>query len=405
MAVRFEYIEITRSGRRKKGVIEAETMADARRRLRASGTHVTEMRETGRGAAAAPAAEEREGRIRAAALAAATRQLATLLRAGMALAPALTALVEQLAGQPLGGVMARVRDQVTSGSSLAAALEDHPQVFSDLYVNMVRAAEAAGDMDSILLRLAEMLERRVVLRNKARAALAYPVFLAAAGVCAVAFLLSFVIPSVTKLFLEMNRQLPWPTQALIAASDFVRDYFWLVAAAAAVVFLTFRMWTRTDEGGLAWDRFKLRAPLAGDLALKIAVSRFARTLSVLLSSGVSILDALTIVRRLAGNRALAAAIDAARESVGRGQGLAEPLRTSGLFPPMVFHMVSVGESSGSVEGCLLNVAESYESEIEAKTVALMSLIEPVVILVMGAIVGFIVVAILLPVFEINQAIR
>ncbi|HRU07613.1 MAG TPA: type II secretion system inner membrane protein GspF [Candidatus Brocadiia bacterium] len=396
---------MTRSGRRKKGAIEAETMAEARRRLREAGVHVAEMRESQASAPAAAGSEERRGRIRAQALAAATRQLATLLRAGMALAPALGALVEQLAGQPLGGVMARVRDQVTGGASFASALEEHSQVFSDFYVNMVRAGEAAGDLESILLRLAELLERRVALRNKVRAALAYPAFLAAVGVCAVAFLLSFVIPSVTKLFLEMNRQLPWPTRALIGASDFVRDYFWLIAAAVIVAYGAFRMWTRTEDGGLAWDRFKLRAPLTGDLSLKIAVSRFARTLGVLLGSGVSILDALAIARRLAGNRAIAGAIDAARESVGRGQGLAEPLKASGVFPPMVFHMVAVGESSGSVEGCLLNVAESYESEIEAKTIALMSLIEPVVILVMGAVVGFIVVAILLPVFEINQAIR
>lgn len=398
-------------GRRENAVIDAESAAEARRKLREAGTRVLEIAggdgELGAAHGEASVAARTLGarRITQRDVAVATRQLATLLHAGMALVPALAALVEQLASHPLGIVIARVRDAVSQGVSLAAALRQHPRVFPGLYVNMVSAGEASGALETVLLRLADVLEKRVNLANKVRAALAYPLFLAIIGTAVVVFLVSFIVPSISKLFLEMNRELPLPTRMLIALSGFMERYLWLIALLCGGGFVGVRLWVKTQGGRLAWDRAKLRLPLFGGLILKIAVSRFARTLGVLLASGVSVLEALEIVKRVVGNAALAEALDGVRESVRHGGGLGEPLRRSGVFPPVVYHMVAVGENSGNIEDALLNVADAYDSDVETSVGTLASFLEPVMIPIMGGIVGFIVLAILLPIFEINQAIR
>ena len=404
----FQYTALNRLGRQERGTIHADSAADARRKLRGAHVHVldigAEVAEAERAAGLARRTITLR-RTKPRDLAVATRQLATLVHAGMPLVPALGALVEQLAGQPLARVVARVRDRVNEGATLATALEEHPKIFSELFVNMVRAGEAAGSLESILLRLADMLERRVNLMSKVKAALAYPLFMAVVGAGVIIFLLSFVIPSIAKLFLEMNRALPWPTVLLIAVSRFIRDYLWALLLVVAVLILAGKLWVRTPGGRFRWDQVKLKIPLFGSLLRKIAVSRFARTLGVLLASGVSILDALDMVKRVVGNAVLARALDNARERVGHGDSIANPLRRSGVFPPVVFHMIATGEASGNVEAGLLNVADAYENEVEASVKALTSLLEPMMILVMGAVVGFIVLAILLPIFDINQAIR
>jgi len=403
----FQYTALNTLGRHERGTIQADSPVDARRKLRAARVHVLEIEEEEAPHRQAPALARRTitlRRIRPRALAAATRHLATLLHAGMPLVPALGALVEQLAGQPLAKTIARVRDRVNEGATLAAALEEHPRIFSKLFVNMVRTGEATGGLESILLRLADMLEKRVSLTNKVRAALTYPAFVIIVGVSVIIFLLSYVIPSITKLFLDMNRALPWPTLLLVKVSDFLKGYLLVVLLGAAVLFLAARVWVKTAPGRLAWDGLKLKLPVFGDLALKMAVSRFARTLAVLLASGVSILEALDIVKKVVGNAVLARTMEAARESVAQGDSIAGPLRRSGVFPPIVFHMIAVGEASGNIEEGLLNVADAYDEEVEASVAAMTSLLEPILILMMGAVVGFIALAILLPIFDINRAI-
>ena len=399
----FDYTALNHLGRQERGTVDAESLAAARRQLRAAGVHVVRLAEGGSETVARR--EETVRRIRPTDLAAGIRQLATLLNAGMPLVPALGALVEQLDGHPLGQVIVSVRDRVNAGAPLATALSEHPRVFSDLFVNMVRAGETAGVLEAILLRMADMLQRRVSLTSKVKAALVYPAVLAAVGVGVIVFLLTFVVPSISKLFLEMNRALPWPTRFLISASDYIREYFWAGAVVIAIAVLAFRSWIATPGGRLAWDGLKLRMPFFGDLFLKVAVARFARTFGVLLASGVAILDAFAIVKRLVGNRVIGEALEKAGASVGKGDSIAEPLRRSGVFPPLVYHMIAVGERSGNVEDRLLEVAATYEEEVEAKTVALTSILEPVMILVMGVVVGFIVLSILLPIFEINEVIR
>ena len=406
----FEYTMVNDAGRQQRSVIDAESAADARRKLRAAGARVLhvfdERSPSDPGAAVRPASEGMmRRRLNAREIAAAARQLATLLRGGMALVPALSALHEQLEHRPLGLVFGRVRDRVSQGATLAVALREHPRAFSDLYVNLVAAGEAAGALETVLLRLAGLLEKRVLLANKLRAALAYPLFLAVIGGGVIVFLLSFVVPGISKLFLEMNRTLPLPTRALIAVSGFLASWLWLLAVVGIATCLGLRAWFRTAQGGLQWDRAKLRLPLFGGIVLRVSIARFARTLGVLLSSGAPVLDALDIAKRVAGNAALANALDGVQEAVRHGGGLAEPMRRCGVFPPVVYHMVAVGESSGTVEDALLNVADAYDADVEASVAALASVIEPLMIPIMGGIVGFIVLAVLLPIFEINQAIR
>jgi len=344
-------------------------------------------------------------RVSTRALAAVTRQLATLLRGGMAIVPALGALVEQREGEPLAAVLARVRDRVKGGASLADALADYPRVFPEIYANMVRAGEAAGALETVLFRLAEMYEKRANLANRVRAAMAYPALMAVIGSGVVLFLLYYVIPSIAKLFTDMGQALPWPTVALILIAGFVETWLWALLAAATGLYVAWRLWSRTPSGRLKWDTLTLRLPLVGGLQRKLAVARFARTLGVLLGSGVTILDALDIAGRTVGNAIVEKAILAARDSVGRGDSLANSLRRGGVFPPLVHHMIATGEASGGLEEGLLNVAQTYDNEVETAVEALTSLLEPLMILVMGAVVGFIVVAILLPIFDINQAVR
>ena len=403
----FEYTALDRRGRSARGSIDASTLREAKRRLRAERVHVLSI---GRGLEAGRPAARREirlrsGRVTPADLAAGTRQLATLLRAGMAVAPALDALVEQSGASPMARVLADVRDRVREGATFAAALGAHPAVFSQVFVNMVETGESAGALEAVLDRLAEMLERRRRLANKVKAAMTYPALMVAVAVFVVAFLMGYVVPGIGRLFLEMNRDLPPPTVALIGVGEFLAGYWWALAGAFAAAWAAFRAWVRTPPGRLAWDGLKLKTPLVGDLVRKTAVARFARTLGALLASNVPILTALAIVKPLVGNKVIERSLEKASEEIRQGESIAEPLRKSGVFPPIVYHMVAVGERSGNVEARLLNVAEAFEDEIEMRVVALTSIIEPAMILVTGVVVGFIVIAVLLPIFEINQAIR
>ncbi|KPL25665.1 MAG: hypothetical protein AMJ75_00110 [Phycisphaerae bacterium SM1_79] len=403
----FGYTELSGTGHKERGTVEAASLVDARRKLRAASVHVLEI--TG----CQPDVQQRVAqtsravgfnRIRQRDLSVATWQLATLLHAGIPLVPALSALVEQLSNQPLAKVFAHIRDRVNEGTSLAKVMEEYPAVFSEIFVSMVRAGEATGTLETVLSRLAEMSEKRNNLINQVRAAMAYPLFMAMAGVAVVVFIFAFVIPSITKLFLEMNRQLPWPTIMLIKISDFMQDYFWVLAAVLGGCLAALVFWLKTAPGRRAWDRLKLQCPLFGNLTLKIAVSRFSRTLAVLLASGLAIVEALDLARQVIGNTVISAAVDEAKDAISRGGRIANSFRKGGIFPPIVIHMIAAGEKSGSIEEGLASVADAFDSDVEATVKALTSLLEPVMIILLGAIVGFIVLAILLPIFDINQAI-
>jgi general secretion pathway protein F len=355
------------------------------------------------------------GRIGAKQLSMLTRQLAILLHAGMPLVPALSALVEQLRtvtknpiqrhnprDDSLATVMENVVDRVSAGSTLAAACAEHPHVFSSLFVNMVAAGEASGGLEAVLSRLAQMLEKRVHLAGKVKSAVAYPLMMIVVATAVVLFLLSFVVPGITQIFLEMGRTLPWPTRLLIASSAFLRTYFLLIAVAVPAALFTLTAWYRTKKGRLIADRSRLKLPLFGQLFLKLEVARMTRILGTLLVSGVPILDALEIARRVVQNRFIAAALHSVRQDVSKGSSFAEAVRKTHLFPPIVSHILATGQISGDVETGLLNIADMYDGEVELTAKTLTSLLEPAILLLMGVVVGFIVLAVLLPIFEISQ---
>jgi general secretion pathway protein F len=343
------------------------------------------------------------------------RQLATLLHAGLPLVPALSVLVEQLQGvpkrkilrlglqnDPLAKIIQEVCDGVNTGSTLADALRKHPSVFSPLFVNMVAAGETSGTLEEVLLRLVEMLEKRVHLAEKVKSAITYPLMMVVVATGVVVFLLSFVVPGITQIFLEMNRSLPWPTKLLISTSAFIKTYLVLITIVVCVVFFGIGAWLRTPKGRMIWDLSKLKLPLFGKLFLKSEIARLARTLGILLVSGIPILVALEIAKGVIRNSFVAHALDSVKDLVSKGDNIANSIRKTGLFPPIVFHIMATGQISGNIEAGLINVADLYDDEVEMTAKALTTLLEPAILLAMGAIVGFIVLAILLPIFEISQ---
>jgi general secretion pathway protein F len=345
------------------------------------------------------------------------RQLATLMRAGMPLVPALSALVEQLERSserrimhlsrqenPLALVMKEVRDDVNIGSPLSAALAKHPDIFSNVFVNMVAAGETSGTLEEVFLRLAEMLEKRVHLTNKVKAAVAYPIMMTIVAVTVVVFLLSFVVPSITQIFLELDRSLPLPTRMLISISSFMKVYFIPIIIMFFGAFIGISAWKKSKEGRLKWDRSKLKLPLFGKFFLKVETARLTRTLGILLKSGIPILGALEIVKGIVQNCHIADALDLVKDKINKGSDIADAVDKTELFPPIVIHLMATGQMSGDIENGLMDIADMYDDEIEMTTKTLTSLIEPVILLIMGVVIGFIVLAILLPIFEINQVL-
>lgn len=345
------------------------------------------------------------------------RQLATLLRAGMPLVPALSVLVEQLQTthksgmrflssheNPLAEIMKKVTDSVSAGSTLADAVSKYPNGFSDLFVNMVAAGEMGGTLEEVLMQLAQMLEKRVNLTAKVKSAIAYPVMMIIVAICVVTFLLAFVVPGLTEIFLEMNRSLPWPTMMLISVSSFMKSYLWLIILAICVVCFAIGIWVRTKEGRLYVDRSKLKLPLFGNMLFKVEIARMTRMLGALLASGVPILIALEIARKVIQNRFIANGLDSVKSFVGKGDTVACAIKRTGLFPPIIFYILSTGQATGNIEAGLIEIADMYDQEVDRLTKTLVSLLEPAILLVMGVIVGFIVLAVLLPIFEINPAL-
>lgn len=407
MAV-FEYKGLTTQGKVVGGIIDAESPKTARSKLRQSGIYPTEVFEGG-GSGSRTVTSRLRGfrlgeRVGLLDLAVATRQLATLLAAKLPLMDALTALVDQIEHKELKKVVASIREQVREGGSLAGALNLHPKVFSDVYINMVNAGEASGTLDGMLLRLADFLEYQVKLRNRLVATFTYPVFMLIIGSMILFGLITFVVPKITVIFEEMNYALPLPTLFLIRVSNFLSSYWWLLVLLILAGAVAIERFMATPKGRAQSDRLMLRLPVLGRVVLLVALSRFTRTLSTLLVSGVPLLLALDVVKKVVHLSPLVEAIERARENVREGQSLAEPLRKSGLFPPLITHMIAIGEKTGELEPMLIKVSEVYDNEVDTTIGAFTALLEPVMILVMGTMVLFIVLAVLLPIFELSQVV-
>lgn len=331
-----------------------------------------------------------------------TRQLATLLAAGITLTDALQALTEQVERKDMELVLRDVREKLMEGQTLGSAMERHPKFFDELYVNMVRAGEASGALDSILMRVADYLHKQYRMRARILAALTYPIVMSVVGVGVVIFLLSVVVPRITQLLIQQKKALPLVTEILIGVSDFIRTYFIGIVAVFLALWVVYRLAMTTRAGKWTRDVLLLRMPVFGSLFKKQAISRFSLTLATLLESGLPVLDSINIVKRVVNNLVLAKTLDEVHDRVLAGTDISTPLRKSGVFPPVVSYMVAIGEESGQLEKLLKKVAESYDEEIEIASQKIASVIEPIMILLMALIVGFIVLAVLLPILEMSR---
>ncbi len=401
----YEYKVLDPSGRKSSGIIDAESAAMARRKLRSSGVYPVEVRESEARRSGRIAVSGIFQRIREAELSTATRHISVLLKAGLPLLMALDAVIAQGGSAGLKRVLSQVKDAINQGGTLASALSEHPKVFTSAYVSMVRAGETSGTLDIVLERLAELGEQRMAFRSRLRAALAYPIFMSIIGVLVVFFLLTFIVPNITAVFEEMRRGLPPATKALIGLSTFMRDYWWALLLGLAALLASLARLVKTGPGRRRWDELKLVVPIAGKIYHKVLLARFGRNLGILLQGGVQLVPALSILRSIMDNVCFQDCLDRAKEEIQAGKSLSASLTGCKWFPPLAVQMVSVGERSGELEEMLVRCADSYEREAESMTVAATSLLEPVMILAMGLVVGFVVISILLPIFEMSRMIR
>ena len=396
----YEYSALDAQGKKQRGVVEALSQNAASRKLRGQGLFPTRLATTRE--ATGPAKRALLRQVSAIQLGVATRQLATMLTAGMPLDEALAMVAEQQTKGILGSVLTRVRDDILQGSAFYAALQAHPKVFPPLYTNMIKVGEASGTLDKVLLQLAEFTDEQARFNAQFKAALTYPLLMFFVGSGVLLFLMTFVVPKITRMLEDLEQALPLPTLLLMSFSDFLAAYWWLILLLVLGSLWGARRFSFTTGGRFWLDQQKYSLPLLGPLALHIATARFARTTATLLHSGVPLLTTLEIVQNLLGNSYLQRALEIVREKVTEGAGLSEPLYETDVFPAMLPQMAAVGERSGELEGMLFKVAEIYEHQVQTRLNGLMALLEPLMILLMGTVVGFIVLAILLPIFQASQ---
>ncbi len=410
------------TGKAVAGTKDADSAKGLRLVLRRDGIFVTEHREmlTSGQKASAKSATSRAGgaavpfwkreidlgglvqRVQPQEVAVFTRQLATLLRAGIPLAEALGALSEQSDNKRFEVILTGVRQKVNEGTTLADTLQVHPTVFPELYTNMVRSGEAAGNLDAVLARLADFLDAQHALRSKVSAAMTYPIIMMVLGSGIMGLLMVVVVPKIVTIFEDVGRSLPWNTSLLIFASDLISGWWWLILVVGGLGAWAYRRWVKKPKGRLTVDKLKLRLPLIGPLTRYVAVARFARTLSTMLAAGVPVLQALEIVKRVLNNVVLEKVVEEARDAIREGESIAAPLKRSGQFPSMMVHMVAVGERSGQLETMLENVATAYERDVDGKVARLTTVLSPALIVVMAMGVGFIVLSILQPIMDMQN---
>ncbi|MFP4039395.1 MAG: type II secretion system inner membrane protein GspF [Desulfosudaceae bacterium] len=404
----FEYTAINSKGKTVSGIIDADSENAARDKLRATAVYpvsITEAYDTG--------PRKRSGRlqgitlfsrVRAGDLTMTTRQLATLVGAGFPLVSAIYSLIPQTGSPALKKILSRIKDSIEEGNSFAESLSDFPDVFSPIYINMVRAGEASGTLEVVLERLAEINENRQIQKNRIISILAYPAVMMVLGFGILTFLLVSIVPKFVSIFSDMNQALPLPTRIIIVFSDFLAGYWWVLIVLLIGLYIAFRYAVRTSRGRYLLDQTILLTPGVSILAKKIAVARFARTLGSLLENGIPLLTALDIVKNIVGNSLIAQAVAEAAGKVEKGLSLGVSLEEAGIFPTLPVQMIKVGEQSGDLEKMLLKTAEVFENEVESTLVSLTSLLQPLLVVFMGIIILFIVLSIILPIFQMNQLV-
>ena len=403
---KYAYKAMNKEGKEAFGIVESENQALAINDIRQMGLYPTKVYE-------ARKSDERRARkekgglnelyfggVKTKELVIMTRQLSTLIDAGLPLLRSINVLIAQLKPSKLRDILREIRDEIQSGSTFSEGLAKHPKEFDRLYVNMVRAGEVGGMLEVVLQRLATFMERRQALKRRVKSAMVYPVAVLLVAVGIVWFLLSYVVPEFAVIFEDFGAKLPWMTQFLIKCGDFARFEWWKVALYFNGTIITIKVLSKIHTVKRITDRVVLRIPLVGDLITKVAVARFSRTLGTLITSGVPILQSLRITKETIGNEVIENAIQKVHDSIKEGDTIAAPLDESKVFPPMVVNMIDVGEETGSLDAMLMKVADIYDSEVEAAVEALLALMEPVMIVVLGVICGFIVISMYLPIFSL-----
>lgn len=402
----FEYIGVDAKGKRAVGTMDAENERAARVKLRRISVFPTSINMEGAKKEVGLGSNINIGkylqRIKIQDVAVMTRQLSTLLGAHIPLVDALNALVEQIENPKLRAIIARVREKVTEGGKLSDALRGNPKVFNDVYVNMVNAGESSGALETVLARLADFTEGQSRLRSKVIGAMVYPIIMAVVGALLTIFLLTSVVPQVAQMIADSGKVMPLPTRLLMGVSNSLVSYWYVYLLFIPFIIYLIKRFLKSPKGRTWWDVKVLKLPLFGKLARMVIIARFTRTLSTLLSSGVPLLTAMDIVRNIVTNSKLRKVIEQTRENVREGQSVAEPLKRSGEFPPLVTHMIAVGEKTGELEKMLERVADTYDTEVNNTVAAMTTILEPLMILIMAGVVGFIVLSIMLPMLEMQQ---
>lgn len=399
----FKYTARNAAGKTVEGVIEAQIQKMAIDKLRGQRYTVMSLVEVnGADGNLLSRLNPFSGAIKGKDLVIFSRQLATLVSAGVPIVQGLNILCDQIESPAFKKVISGVRTDIESGVAIADAMKKHPNAFTELYVSMIRAGETGGVLDSILERLSSYLEATEELKGKVKGAMVYPLVVSGVASAVTIFLLVGVIPTFKKVFGSFGRELPAPTRILMAISDGLANHFFIIMCMPVVGFVLFRMWYKTEKGRATMDRVFIKLPVLGELIKKVAVAKFTRTLGTLIKSGVPILQALDTVAKTSGNKVIEDTIMSARESIREGEKIADPLKASGVFPPMVLQMISVGEETGNLETMLTKIADFYDQEVDTAIKAMTSLIEPAVICVMGVVIGAIVICMFLPIFEMSQ---
>lgn len=398
----YAYQGMDKKGKDVKGTVTSEGLAAAKQKVKSMGVMLTGIKEQKSNNQAKKASVSFGNSVPIEDLSMMTRQLATLIKARIQIVESFNALIDQTDNPTLKVILAEIKQKVNEGSSLAKSLSDYPKVFNNVYVNMVEAGESSGTLDIVLLRLADFTEAQVKLGNKIKGAMTYPIIMVVVGSLMMGIIFIFVIPKITKIFVTMKKKLPLQTEICIWISAFLKSYWWAVIIGTFAAWWLFKKYIATKKGERKWHALLLKLPIVAPLVTMINVSRFCSTLATLLNSGVPILAAMKIVKNLVANVHMQEAVEKSRINIAEGASLVEPLKASGYFPPMVTHMISLGEKSGEIEPMLRIIAENYEEQVETKLSGLTSVLEPIMMVCMGMAVAFIVFSVVVPMMELNS---
>ncbi len=399
----FEYKGVSSDGKPTKGTVDADSSKSARLKLKQRGVFISEIKErTGEKKGQGKSVISFGGTVNSKNLTLMIRQLSTMIKARIPLDEALEAVVEQTDDPKLKSVMSQVKASVNEGRSLADSCRMFPKVFTPIFIAMIQVGEASGNLDLVLVRLANFAEANQVMRQKIIGAMTYPLFMMVAGTAITIFLFAFAVPKITEVFAGSNMALPQLTQIMLSISHFVSNQWFFLIALVVGSFFFFKWYVSTEKGRAKWDAISLKLPGVGKLVRMIAVSRFARTLSTMLGSGVQLLDAIDVVKEVVDNAVIKKALIQSRDSISEGHSIAGPLKASGEFPPILTHMIAVGERTGELEEMLNVVSDAYDSQVDTAIQSMTRLLEPLMIAVMGGIIALVALSIFMPLLELNN---